>query len=317
MQLSAPLTVLFDINSSCQLRCRYCSSMPFDGTDAPTERTITLLQEICELQIWYLNFSGGEPLLHPGIMQFIETVSQNGIEPLVNTNGLRLLDDSVLDELMRLHAKGIKFRLSISYDSPDPNANDTGRGRGEEVAEAIYRATSAGLNFQLSSVVHAGTLDTALNMPKVFKNAKSYTFFPMLTTWATKQRAEHLVADERFMDEFWKRATALQQIYGESVIKLPFRKHDTSETLGYMDEKHSTCFCSFTKCFIDSHLNVYPCDVTRTPSLCMGNLINSTLQTVWNSPEAHFIRETAKTERLCQTKLALAGTSDLPIRYKS
>ncbi len=316
MFFKAPLSALLDVNSSCQLRCKYCSAMPFDGTNVPIERTVDLLKELGKLQVWYLSFSGGEPFLHPGIMTFIETAFEAGIATTINTNGLRLLEDTILGKLVQLKANGVKFMLSMSLDSPDPIANNSGRGRGKEAAEAIHRSLKAGLDVRISSVVHAGTVNTALEMPEVFKGAKNYTFFPMYSTWSSQQKGEDLIAEERVLQDFWRRAAELQQRYGENLITLPFRKHDRQREASVMNQNnHITCFCAFSKCFIDSHLNVYPCDMTRTSSLCLGNLMNSTFLSVWNGPAAHRIREEGKKERLCKRTPVLNSSGDLSIRY--
>ena len=290
--------------------------MPFDGTDVPIERTVALLQELGKLQVWYLSFSGGEPFLHPGIMTFIETASRVGIAPTVNTNGLKLLEDTVLSQLVHLKANGVKYLLSISLDSPDPVANNASRGRGKEAAEGIRRAIAAGLNVRISSVVHAENVNTALDIPEVFKGAKNYSFFPMYSTWSSQQRGEKLIADKKIMQDFWQRASELQQRYGENLITLPFRKHDRPDEVSFVKKNnHGTCFCAFSKCFIDSHLNVYPCDMTRTASLCLGNLMSTTFQSVWNGQAAHRIREMAKEERLCKRAPVLNSSGDLPVRY--
>lgn len=315
MLLSAPLTVLFDINSYCQLRCRYCSSMPFNGTEAPTERTVELIKEFGQMNVWYLNFSGGEPFLHPGIMEFIETASSCGIETSINTNGLRLLEDAVLKDLLRLKTAGSKFILSISLDSPDPAANDSARGRGKEVIEAIHRAIDSGLDIKVASVVHSETVDTALDIIETFKGARAYSFFPMINTWAVEKKGQDLLADKEKMGEFWKHASELQENCGKGTIILPFREGNPSGEKEEITNNHNGCFCGFSKCFIDSDLNMYPCDVSRVDTYCFGNLNNSSLRFLWNGDKADVIRSIGKANRLCERKGELKCGGDLPARY--
>lgn len=291
--------------------------MPFDGVDVPTERTIELIQELGDLKVWYLTFSGGEPFLHPSMTEFIEVASSRGMPPTVNTNGLKLLEDNTLDSLLRLKAKGVGYLLSISLDSPDPSANDTGRGRGAEVVQAIHRGLSASLDIRIGSVVHAGTADTALDIIETFPGATNYSFFPMFQTWSTQRAEKDLVAEESVMQNFWERAIKKQEYYGRNLVTLPFRTSPKSQSATFVSDRKDMCFCGFSKCFIDSHLDLYPCDITRTPQYCLGNLATSSFQSVWEGDVAERTRLLAKDSRLCQRNPVLSSSEAPSIRYRS
>lgn len=248
-------------------------------------------------------------------MDFIETASSCGIETSINTNGLRLLEDDVLQELLRIKAAGNKFVLSISLDSPNPVANNSARGRGREVVKAIHRAINSGLDIKVASVVHSGTVDSALDIIETFKGARAYSFFPMINTWAVENRGKDLLAAQEKMDIFWRRAVELQEKSDKVTVILPFRKGDSSGEKEEITANHDGCFCGFSKCFIDSDLNMYPCDVSRIDSYCFGNLNNTSLSSLWNGDKADAIRSIGKANRLCERKGELKCGGDLPARY--
>jgi MoaA/NifB/PqqE/SkfB family radical SAM enzyme len=289
--------------------------MPFDGSTIPTDRAIRLLTELGTLNVWSLTLSGGEPFLHPDILAIIETASQSGLTATINTNGLRFLDDDgLIDSLLEMKRRHVQYSLSISLDSPDPIANNRGRGKGQDVIIAAHRAIEAGLDIRIAAVVHAGTLESALDLPSVFPGAKSFSFFPMMATWSTVHRGSKLTVSEDKMKQFWERATRLQEEYGTERITLPFRKRREGEPKA-PDSNQETCLCGITKCFIDSQLNVYPCSWTKAPHLCMGSIMNESLESVWASQRAQEIRFTGTTSRLCQATPSLTDRSKVPVRY--
>jgi MoaA/NifB/PqqE/SkfB family radical SAM enzyme len=316
VQVRAPLDILFDVNSVCQLRCRYCSAMPFDGSQAPRERTLALLEEMGALGVWNLTFSGGEPLLHPHILEFIQKAFEGGIRPRVNTNGLKLLDGELLDNLLRLQEHGVLFDLWVSLDSADPAANDRGRGRGIEVSRAIRTALQKGLRVGVAAVVHKGSLQSALDLRAAYPDVQAFSFFPMVATWAARERARDLETDREEMRRFWQAASVLQAEQSDRcTITLPFRRDGAAEQ-SWMRTHHRTCYCGFVKAYIDSHLTLYPCSYTRAPGLCLGDLNVMTIAEAWNGAEAARIRARAQSSRLCEVLPTRSGSSALPVRYR-
>ncbi|MBL4963931.1 radical SAM protein [Bacillus halotolerans] len=312
--LSGPMSVLIDVNSYCQLRCRYCSSMPFDGSLLEAERVISLLKELGEFPIWSLTFSGGEPFLHPNMIDFIEASWQSGLVPSINTNGLKLLNGKLLQRLVKLHNKGIKFTLNISLDSNDPIDNDTARGKGKDVNKAIKIAISNGLQVDINSTIHSGNINSALNLIDEYPGVKQFRFTPVIPTHSSLTSGMNLVVEEKRMEKFWQKALKLQDELGEDKIRLPFQR-DKKKAL--MDCKQNHCFCGITTCFIDSYFDVYPCNWSKIKDNKMGNVKNTSLKSIWNSTRAIEIREKGQKARLCEALPSLNPDSgDLPARYK-
>ena len=110
------------LTDRCNLRCTYC--MPAEGLQwLPTEETLSddevirLIRVAVErLGVNRVRFTGGEPLLRPGLERIIAaTVALQGSpETALTTNGLGL--DKRID---RLKDAGLN-RVNISLDSLDP-----------------------------------------------------------------------------------------------------------------------------------------------------------------------------------------------------
>src|SRR6185436_13341319 len=66
-----------------------------------------------------INFTGGEPTLHPQLPEFLEMCRDAGIRRLtISTNGLRLLDEAYVRRLAALDA-----RIVLSLDTFEPETD--------------------------------------------------------------------------------------------------------------------------------------------------------------------------------------------------
>ncbi len=95
---------------------------------------------------FFVNISGGEPLMHKDIHRLVAFCRRNDIRPKIGTNGL-LLDPQTCD---RLAEAGLEY-LSVSVDSLRPEVHDSLRG----VPGALDRAL-AGLRNLRERGIRAG-----------------------------------------------------------------------------------------------------------------------------------------------------------------
>lgn len=153
------------VTDRCNLRCSYC--MPADGLDWLPGRTILSDDEIVRLVrvavellgVHTVRFTGGEPLLRPGLASIIAAVrrltTQVGGSPEValTTNGIGL--EARIDEL---RAAGLQ-RVNISLDSLDRQryAALARRDRLPAVLAGLAAAEAAGLRpVKVNTVVMRG-----------------------------------------------------------------------------------------------------------------------------------------------------------------
>ncbi len=108
---------LIEVNSNCNLDCPVCfadSGHQPDGFSLDTEQVARMIDTFvrAEGEPEVLMFSGGEPSIHPRIVDFIAMAKGAGIRQVVlNTNGIRLaLDPSFARELAE-HATGIYLQF--------------------------------------------------------------------------------------------------------------------------------------------------------------------------------------------------------------
>jgi hypothetical protein len=80
-------------------------------------------EEIRFLQEWRncdnISIAGGEPLIHPDILDIIAYIRERGMKPLILTNGYRLWDDKpFLKEIKKAGALGFTFHIDSEQNRP-------------------------------------------------------------------------------------------------------------------------------------------------------------------------------------------------------
>lgn len=144
------------LTDKCNLRCTYC--MPESGVDWISKAKHLTAEELnrvvgilCELGISEIRLTGGEPLLHPEILDIVKVLNKLPTKPEISmtTNATRL------DKLaFELKSAGLK-RLNISLDTLNPNTFKelTRRDGFEETMAGISAAKLAGFPIKINSVL--------------------------------------------------------------------------------------------------------------------------------------------------------------------
>ena len=129
----------FAITNICNARCDFCG-FAVDRFDARQRRSVTLEQaldviDICRRNhIGYLLFVGGEPLVHKNLGEMVRYAAQQGIRPMVCTNGSLWTEQNMAS----LAADGLS-NVIMSIDSHDVARHEKNRGL-PEVCRKIQRA---------------------------------------------------------------------------------------------------------------------------------------------------------------------------------
>jgi len=120
----APLHVRLKPTNVCNHRCAYCAYRVGElqlGQDMdprqvmPTPKLLEIVQDIVEMGIKAVTFSGGgEPLCHPGIAQAMRALAKGGVGLASLTNGSLLRGE--VAEILAFH--GVWVRISMDgYDA--------------------------------------------------------------------------------------------------------------------------------------------------------------------------------------------------------
>jgi mycofactocin radical SAM maturase len=116
-----------------------------------------VLDELRDLQVFYINIGGGEPMIRRDFFEIVEFATTNGIGVKFSTNGA-FLDASRAERLAAMDYVDVQ----ISLDGLDAATNDAVRGEGSYAVarRAMDALASAGFaGFKLSIVVTRHNVD--------------------------------------------------------------------------------------------------------------------------------------------------------------
>ena len=125
MQGRGPV-VVWNTTKACNLDCIHCyaeaTNQP-DNNELSTKEAKKFIDQLADFKVPVLLFSGGEPLMRQDLFELIEYTAQQGIRPVISTNGT-LIDQTTAQ---KIKDSGVKY-VGISLDGIG-HKNDKFRGR--------------------------------------------------------------------------------------------------------------------------------------------------------------------------------------------
>jgi MoaA/NifB/PqqE/SkfB family radical SAM enzyme len=112
--LRSPLYIAWQITNECNLACLHCIEESGPGKAFADElsdpQLFRVLEQIIELDVPYLSFSGGEPMLHPRFFDMVEYVCTRGAQLKIETNA-HFLDDQTCARFKEAGVKAVQVSL--------------------------------------------------------------------------------------------------------------------------------------------------------------------------------------------------------------
>jgi len=152
---------IIEVNEECNLTCPVCfanSSPAKDGT-----RTLAEVEQMLDILVAsegepdLVQISGGEPTIHPQIMDILKLTMTKPIRHvMLNTNGLRIArDPEFVAELAKL---GEGFEVYLQFDSVQPDALKDIRGADLHKIrqQALENLNAHGISTTLVAVIKKG-----------------------------------------------------------------------------------------------------------------------------------------------------------------
>lgn len=144
-------------NMHCNLACDYCcvESSPRTAPELLELAVVReLLEQAADIGVQELYLTGGEPFLHPDIVEIV-TLCAAARPTVVLTNGM-LFRGSRLERLDAIPRSDVV--LQVSVDSATPQRHDEHRGAGswERAVSGVRTARSMGFRVRLATTVVAG-----------------------------------------------------------------------------------------------------------------------------------------------------------------
>jgi pyrroloquinoline quinone biosynthesis protein E len=153
-----PLGLLAELTYRCPLGCPYCSNptnLRHDGSELTTEEWERVIGEAAELGVLHVHFSGGEPLLHAGLLKLVATARAAGLYTNLLTSGIPF--SRATAETLR--AAGLDHvQLSLQSDEGPLADSIAGRRSHEAKLEAAHLIRELGWPLTLNVVLHRANI---------------------------------------------------------------------------------------------------------------------------------------------------------------
>jgi len=152
---------IIEVNGACNMDCPLCFADARPGFNLTMEEVEAMLDDFVRTEGTpeVIQFSGGEPTIHPQIIDFVLAAKARGIPfVMVNTNGKRIAhDDRFLEQL-----NAVRPSLYFQFDGFDRETYRAIRGEPDildEKLRALDRLASIGLNVTLVPAIERGIND--------------------------------------------------------------------------------------------------------------------------------------------------------------
>jgi len=151
--LDAPICLTWELTYACNLQCVHClsSSGMRDPRELTTEQAKAVLDDLRDMQVFYINIGGGEPMVRRDFFEILEHAQRCNIGVKFSTNGAFISAESA----RRLAAMNY-LDIQISLDGADRETNDRVRGDGsyDTAIEAMEHLRAANFGpFKISVVM--------------------------------------------------------------------------------------------------------------------------------------------------------------------
>jgi len=156
----APFQIVWNITQKCNMQCIHCyeNAGKATGKELSSKEIINGLNRMGNVGVASIAFSGGEPSIHPQILDFIQCTNDHGMFPAMATNGYTLADKK---RAQKFNNAGLGF-VQISLDGLDPVTHDSFRGINgawEKAVQAIKNFVDAGIFVEVATTVTEHNLD--------------------------------------------------------------------------------------------------------------------------------------------------------------
>ncbi|HXO00302.1 MAG TPA: pyrroloquinoline quinone biosynthesis protein PqqE [Candidatus Acidoferrales bacterium] len=282
--IPTPLALIAELTHRCPLHCVYCSNpleMQSRGLELSTDDWSRVLREAAEAGVLQVDFTGGEPLARPDLVELVRSARAAGLYVNLITSGLPL-DEARLAELV--NAGLDHLQLSFQGAQDDAAAEIAGTRALEQKLKVVKWVQAHRIALTLNFVIHRQNLDRLEEMIALgeasgagrmeFAHVQYYG-------WAFANRK--LLLPTR--DQVDRSIRLLQQ----TEARLRGKVRVEYVTPDYYAKYPKACMGGWGRklMLITPSGDVLPCHAAQViPGLRFENVKNRALQEIWNSSEA-------------------------------
>jgi MoaA/NifB/PqqE/SkfB family radical SAM enzyme len=258
------------VTNVCNATCDFCGyakdkQLVHERLWVDYDETCRALDILYGRGVRYLTFSGGEPLLHPRLVDLVTYAVGKGMRPSIVTNGSPLTPRNV----EKLKRSGLKT-LFISVDSPDAGKHEANRGL-KGVFDRI-RAANAALRPAGVKTVASVTINRLIDdFDRLIETLEDLGFETVTFTYPKRElhsSSKVFSADSGLIDfsdqELVQRLETVKRLKSRFAILNP--AESLSEMIRFVRRERQIfpCFGGSKYFYLDYRMDVYRCDFWPT-----------------------------------------------------
>jgi radical SAM protein with 4Fe4S-binding SPASM domain len=120
---ASPMSIQLLLSRKCNLACYYCSAGEFGEKEKEpelnTKEWVDVLERLKEIQVFTVDFSGGEIFLREDIFEILAAAKKCSFPKVTITSNGTLINDAAAKKLRRLNFKNIAISLDGNIENHD------------------------------------------------------------------------------------------------------------------------------------------------------------------------------------------------------
>ncbi len=283
--LSAPLHVACLVTYSCNAKCPHCYAVNApQRQELSTEDWKKIVDQLVEMNVFSITFTGGEPLLRKDLDDLVQYASLNGLSVGIDTNAYFLTKERI----ETLVSKGC-LGFEISLDGSCPKVHDTYRGLPGSFSRAVRALSdllSEPVNLGVLTAVTVKNLDDIGNIIDLVAEI-GVRRHSILRLRHVSKEIEELEPDPEGYIKLLQLIFRKQQDMKKPFIypDVPARYYQESIGLDSYEElkKYNCirpCEAGSLTCAVSPYGDLLPCNMS---SLSLGNVRETPMKVLWES----------------------------------
>jgi len=320
-----PRFISFTVTNSCNLRCKMCGQWSEEGYIKNNPDALfsnlnlndweRLVDEIAQHDVRFVLIRGGEPFLYSGIIELLEYINSKGIFLSIDTNGTLLKKYAA--DLVRIG----NMHITFSVDGPE-EIHDSVRGlKGSfnKIKENISllnnlkkettNKISTSICFTISKYSYKGLGDmpdvarsmgiNSINivpyyyipedMGKIYEDELEKNFYCTAFSWKGFHNDHSGIDFSIFKIQYLNYLAALNGI--ENFPYMPLTENEYKLWFNDSFTPVGSLKCMNIENLIDIQPNGDADFCVDFPDYCIGNVNDSSIKEIWNSPDAVKFRD--------------------------